>query len=114
MEQLLKYLELIWWARITRSEHKTFVAPASTLAQGVALGNGKCKAVILKFNSFVRNDTAGLAVAPTYIYFGDSQSTERELLRGVSSDVIFCNDLNEITIRNPFIADVQVQVLIYR
>lgn len=115
MEQLLKYLQLIWLARITKTEFKSLPI-SQTVSEGIPLSTagGKCKAVVLKFNTFARNDTAGLAVVPTYCYYGDSQAQDRELLRGVSSDIIFCDDLSEVFVRNPFAADITIQYLIYK
>jgi hypothetical protein len=113
LDQILSYVRLIWFALITQSEHKTIPVPQTT-EQGTQISEGKCKAVILRLNRFTRNDTAGGEVAATYFYYGDSQKIERECLRGESSDIIFCTDLNQVYVRNPFATDINIQILIYK
>lgn len=113
LEEVFKYFRLLLFSLITKSEYLT-IPVTQTPDQGIKIGEGKCKAVILKLNNFTRNNTAGLAITATYFYYGDSTEQERECLRGISSDLIFCTDLNQVYIRNPFAATVNIQVLILK
>lgn len=113
MEQILKYLRLVWLSLITETEYKTVPVP-QTLAQGMKIGEGKCKAVVLRLNRFTRNNIAGVEVAATYFYYGDSQKIERECLRGESTDIIFCTNLDQVWVRNPFAADINIQIMLLK
>jgi hypothetical protein len=81
--------------------------------QGLPIGQGACKAVILKLNRYVFNSTDGTEQDVEQIYFGDARSQDWELERGKSSDIIFCKDLNEVCVRVPSGEIATVQILIY-
>lgn len=99
----------------TMVKSNTFTVPvAQTIDKGIKLGEGQCKAVILRLNNFLRNSTDGTAIAASYFYYGDAQKQERECLRSVSSDIIFCTDLNQVFVRNPFPGIIYIQVLQYK
>lgn len=73
---------------------------------GMPIGNGKCKAVILRTNLMARNksdikvpsNSTGATVA---FYVGDQNSQEYEVMIGQDSPLFLCNDLSEIFIRMP-------------
>ncbi len=88
------------------------VPVAVTLTQGVPIGMGKCRAVILRLNQYTRNDTGGGLQAVEAAYYGDDQSQEFELLRGVDSEIIFCTDLQEVFIRSAEACTVQILIYI--
>lgn len=81
------------------------------VSTGIEIGRGKCRAVILRLNQYDRNSTNATLQAVEQAYYGDSQSQEFELLRGVDSELIFCNDLSEVFVRAPEACN--IQVLIY-
>jgi len=100
-----------------------------TLDKGIAIGQGACKAVRLRLNAFQRNSintpTAG---EQFFIYYGDSQTQENELLAiflgqraGYDwSPLIYCENLEEVHIRYAGVfatedwpAVAYVQVMIY-
>lgn len=112
-----------------------------TLEQGIAIGQGKCKAVRLKLNTFFRNTlelvALGTPLQPFLVYYGDSQTQENELFANSTYDTvtgdgiesiicigdwtpkIYCTNLEEVFIRyggteqNPnWPATANVQVMI--
>lgn len=52
-------------------------------------------------------------VTASYFYWGDSQKQFYEVLRGERTAVIFCENLEEVFVRNPFLDTVNIQVHIY-
>lgn len=92
---------------------------ATTLQSGIALGQGKCGAVRLRLNCCLRNAPDNFVTGsnnptvPFFVYFGDSQSQENELLAYISNssdDIvmqanfgwtpkIYCENLEQVFIR---------------
>jgi len=73
-------------------------------AQGFPIGNGKCKAVTLKVNALFRNVNSNIytVLGNFYggcIYVGDNNRQEYEVLAGIESPLIICNDLSEVWVR---------------
>lgn len=72
--------------------------------QGRPIGNGKCKAVMLRLNALFRNSTSAV-YSPSTIYYsagfylGDQNRQEYEVLAGTNSPLIICNDLSEVWVR---------------
>lgn len=115
------------------SKTKFFTKPVGESPDtGIPIGVGACKAVMLKLNAFKRNDiesaVGNTANLPYYIYFGDSNSQEMELISltpgGITtalagwSPLIYCENLQEVFVRYP-LADgdwptiAQLQVMVY-
>lgn len=95
---------------ITESEFLSIQVPVATL-KGRPIGQGKCKAVVLRFNNLTRNDITSVDFQP--IYYGDSDGQEMELLRGETSEVIFATDLSNVYVRAPlFVTD--LTAIVYR
>lgn len=108
---------LLALAGVTKTNYIT-VPVLANASKGIKLGNGGCKAVVLRLNQYARNtvtDTFGATKACFYI--GDANRQEFEVLGGINSQVIFCNDLSEIWVRVPAavtaLGDVNIQVMIY-
>lgn len=110
-EQLLT---LLLERQIYKTQFATVNIPAAANPQGLPLGQGKCIAVILYLNKLVLNTQTNTDTAAdvAQVYYGDSQGQFRELLRGQSSDVIFCTDLEQVYVRGNGVAN-QIQVTIY-
>lgn len=100
----------------TKSRFEYLEVPFSD-EQGIPIGQGSAKAVILRYPSrtFNTND----AFVPAYVYFGDSQAQQFELQRGEESQLLMVTDLQEIFVRCPLIFDgvgvvpVKLGVIIY-
>lgn len=126
MEQLLKQLigkiQALTNRGITRTEFFTLAVPY-TPNVGIPIGQGACKAVVLKVNSLIRNSDDAPIIGT--LYYGDSKSQERELIGftigggGIfsysnSSDVIFCTDLSQVFVRQGLNGlEVPLQVIKY-
>lgn len=95
-------IDLLVKRGITQSHFETVRFNASSLGQGIEIGQGACLAVILRLNRYVFNNTTGTENTIRQIYYGDRTRQECELLRGESSEIIFCNDLSEVFIRCPY------------
>ncbi len=102
-------LDLLLERGITKTRFFTLPV-AITLATGAEIGTGKCKAVILRLNKYTRNTTTGAVQAVETAYYGDAKSQEFELLSGIDSEIIFCEDLSEVFIRTAEACTVQVLV----
>jgi hypothetical protein len=101
------------------------LVPVQNASLGVPLGLGKCKAVRLKLNAFPLDDGSNYVALPNYIYYGDAQSQQIELMatdlantsaQDGYSPLIYCRDLSEVFIRyntgqNP--VTVYLNVLVY-
>ena len=74
------------------------------------LEKGACKAVVLRLNEYVR-DTETQTDAP-YFYYGDSNEQNIEVLRGINSQVVFCDDLSEVFVRYPVLSGRDAQIVI--
>lgn len=129
MEQLLQGLigkiQALLNRGITRTEFFTLAVPY-TPDKGIPIGQGACKAVVLKVNALTRNDTN---VFVTHMYYGDSKGQERELIGACgtaaagdpitynfgASEVIFCTDLSQVFVRHGLNGNIlQLQVLVYK
>ena len=108
-------IDLLLSRGITKTEFK-IIRVAVTPEVGITLGQGGnaigCKAVILRLNQYERNSTNGTLQGVEQMYYGDAQSQEFELLRGVDSELIFCNNLQEVFVRTPTACT--VQILLYK
>ena len=100
---------------------------------GIAIGQGKCKAVRLRINALILNTVTGAGERSTLwqVYYGDSQSQNNELVAGVNpfggandailyqsewTPLIYCENLEDVFIRFPVLfgtdtAYVQVMIL---
>jgi hypothetical protein len=85
-----------------------------TLEKGIPIGKGKCKAVRLQLNQYVRNSVTGVAAPQAAVYFGDSQAQNTEILRSTITHLIVTDRLEKIFVRNAYAADAYIQVWIYR
>ncbi len=83
---------------------------AVTNETGVEIGIGKCRAVILRLNKYTRNTTSGAVQAVETAYYGDAKSQEFELLSGIDSEILFCEDLSEVFVRTAEACNIQVLV----
>lgn len=98
---------------ITKTDTHTLPV-TQTLISGIPVGQGACKAIVLRLNSNIRNNTAAGLVTATYFYWGDAQKQENEVLRGIDSIVIFCKNQEEVFVRNAFSGVINIQVVVYR
>lgn len=105
-------LSLLMSAGISKTTFKTLPVK-ETNNVGISIGQGACKAVIIKLNFFMRNAEDSAEQIIEQIYIGDTNAQEFELLTGTNSPVIFCENLEEIFVRNPYPSIAYVQVLIY-
>lgn len=105
-------IELTDKIKIHKTSFITKDLPAS-MSKGMQIGDGKCKAVILRLNEYVLNDTAGTQNAQRQIYYGDESNQRFELLRGKNSEIIFCTDLAQVYVRNPYNTVAYVEAIIY-
>jgi len=104
---------------LTETRTITVTVPASGVDKGFPIGQGRCKAVILRLNNYLYNTTTN-ALTPTnqgLLYYGDSSQQRFELIRSASSDInselIICSDLNQVWIKGiPNVAN-EIQVIIY-
>lgn len=109
-EQLLLLLRN---AGITKTTQVTKIIQPNK-SQGVPLGFQKCKAVILRMNNYVfGTNTVNTA---NYFYWGNQDKQRNEVLRGVNSIVIFCENANEIFVNIPEVVEttVEIEVSIYQ
>lgn len=129
MTELEKKIELLLARQITKTRFATITVPVNN--KGIAIGQGKCKAVILHLNFFVldTSDTLQGTERAGGIYYGDQNQQTCELLqnstnadaRGInnrSSNIIFCNDLSEVWVRgkpkfNDVVTPYQLELIIY-
>lgn len=108
-EQIL--LSLLERLGITKTETHSILIKANTQV-GVTLGEGACKAVVLRLNNFNLNLTS--VTTATHFYWGDNQQQDNEVLRGINSQIIFCTDQNQVKIRCQFDVDTFIQVMVYK
>ncbi len=102
-------LDLLLKRGLTKTSFRTIpVAVSQTV--GKPIGLGECKAVILRLNNYTRNTTTGAVQAVETAYYGDEQTQEFELLRGIDSEIIFCEDLSEVFVRTAEACTIQVLV----
>lgn len=81
---------------LTRTRSFYVIVPEND-EQGIPIGKGACKAVILRLNKY-RYNTKNVSKVE-YIYFGDSNAQQFELDIGEESQLIVCQDLSEIYVR---------------
>jgi hypothetical protein len=107
-------IDLLLTRDITHTQFGTISVPATALLKGVKIGQGKCRAVVLYLNSLALNTTTNAATAAilAQVYYGDSRSQFRELIRGQQSDIIFCTDLSQVYVRGNGTAN-KIQATIY-
>lgn len=102
-------------ANLTLTDTVTVLVNPSNV-EGVKIGEGKCKAVILRLNNHESN--VATVTSTLYFYYGDSKSQIFEVLKGENSDIIFCTDLRQVFVRIPVIAgweaQIGIQVMVYR
>lgn len=110
MQDEVNYL-LLQAIGITKTDTRT-IHVKQTLVSGIEIGQGGCKAIKLHLNTRVRN-TDNLITA-TYFYWGDAQKQENEVLRGEDSVYIFCENQEEVFVRNAFAGVIDIQVTVYR
>lgn len=67
--------------------------------QGIEIGKGACKGVIIRLNKYKNNTDDASAVL--YVYYGDSTAQQYELEQGKESQLILCTDLSQIYVRTP-------------
>lgn len=93
---------------------KTIVIPTTALNQGIPIGQGKCKAVLLRLNNTILNNSAGtlIPVAERNVYYGDANGQFFELTNGQTSELILCEDLSEVYIRGNGTLN-RIQAMIY-
>lgn len=106
-----EFLLLLQRAGITKSRFIGFNIP-SNLNQGIPLATqGKCKAVVIRLNKFEIDTDTEIAVPA--IYYGDAQRQQYELITGINSQIIFCDDLSEVFVRYTGDEEVNGQIIIY-
>jgi hypothetical protein len=105
-------IDILLDRQICHTRFTSVTVPADN-TQGLPIGQGACKAVILKLNRYVFNSTNGTEQGVEQMYIGDAQAQDWELERGRSSDIIFCKDLNEVFVRVPSGEVALVQILMY-
>lgn len=104
----------------------TSIPVTSSNVYGIPIGQGKCKAVVLKANHFIPNTTTPqISNVQGYFYYGDSQQQSYEYIVNVgaanvpnvrSSELIICNDLQDVWVRFPdiFAEDViWIDIIVY-
>ena len=97
-----------------KTQFKT-VMVTDTQKVGVPLGEGACYGVRLQLNYYERNSSNQ---QKAYIYYGDANSQEVELLGGNITKLIPCDDLSEVFVR-AYDAEgagvgIPLQVIIYK
>jgi len=100
---------------VTRTRFTTVIVPATAVDKGFALGEGKCKAVVLQINALVYNSATLTSIPNSQkgLYYGDSNQQRLELFAFLTtSEVFICKDLSDIYIKGRGITT-EVQVLIY-
>lgn len=119
-------IDLLLNRQITKTEFSSVTLQAATPDYGIPIGQGKCKAVILRYNQYERNSRTTL-LESTHIYYGDSNRQEFELISNeagnriapFNSEIIFCDNLEDVFVRAASNDDfnkfpLTVQILIYK
>lgn len=103
---------------LTLTAVKNIPLKAGAIGKPISVAGGACKAVILQLNKYAL-DTAD-ALKAEYFYFGDTLSQNFEVIRGFPSQLIFCDNLNEVYLRYPDLVNslgwetnIIIQVLVY-
>lgn len=95
-----KVLELGVMTLFKKSRITSLEVPFSDTV-GIAIGQGRVKAVILHCPTYLLNSATSRFANQKYIYYGDSEAQQTELELGKDSPLIFVNDLSEIFVRCP-------------
>lgn len=112
----------------TKTRFKTFPLnslSASPSGAGIPIGQGKCSAVRLRINALVNGLPQPHNNLLSFIYYGDSQSQENELVSVLNitggkvicyqsdwTPIIYCENLEEVFIKKPAGDDMYVQIMI--
>lgn len=102
-------LDLLLSRGLTRTRFSSVIVK-SDINRGVPIGQGKCKAVILKANHFLTYETDPQLISNSgKFYYGDQQQQTKEYLVNTntvagdtntkSSEIIFCKDLKDVWVR---------------
>lgn len=98
---------------------------SATIDRSIPIGQGPCKAVRLKVNAYNRNTQALTVASNFYLYIGDQEAQETELLVIDTVGVvnvqwtpkIYVDDLSKVWVRNPNVAAFPdpaiLQVMVY-
>lgn len=97
----------------TRTQFETIqTRGSSAFYNGMPLGQGACKAVLLQTNALIRNTTVSLPAQQRVFYVGDATRQEHQRIDSNWGMIpIFCKDLSEVYVRGN--AAVTIQILIY-
>jgi hypothetical protein len=127
-------IDLLLANQITETAFSSVIVKSNVL-QGQPIGQGACKAVILRANKFLTysdapdtyNGDAGVGGRANKFYYGDSKQQTFEYLLNVDnanrtlgntkdSEIIYCKDLSDVWVRqfNNENVDIEIQILIYR
>lgn len=108
-DDLSKYLA-------TRTQFVTIKIPARANLTGIPISEkgGRCIGVRLYLNQKVLNTATNTDTAANLavVWYGDAQKQQHELLRGIESKFIPCNDLSQVYVRGNGMQN-WVQVTIY-
>lgn len=106
-----EFLLLLQRAGITKTRFAALHIP-SNVNQGIPIASqGKCKAVVLRLNAFELDTDTEITIPA--IYYGDAQRQQYELITGINSQIIFCDDLSEVWVRYAGDEEVNGQIIIY-
>ena len=102
-----------------RVQFETIIIPATAFRNGIPLGIGKCKGVILQLNTLALNTTTAAQIAANQrvLYYGDATRQQMELVGApdsllARSPFIPCGDLSDIWVRGNGVANT-LQVMIF-
>ena len=100
---------------IVATDFATVTIPLTAVKSGMPIGIGACKAVQLYINLYELNTDKLEEVDDNLqiLYYGSANGQFRELIAGRISDLIFCEDLQDVYVRGNGIADNNIQVTIY-